>query len=68
MMLHKIALFLPTDTVDHIDWIAGQMMRQQQRRISRSDAVQLLVQRHWKKMQIKRAEKQAEKPRLVIAA
>ena len=67
-MLHKIVVFLPTDTVDHIDWIAGEMQKTTERHITRSDAVKLLVQRHWRKMQIKRAEKAAEKPRLVLPA
>lgn len=67
-MLQKIVTFLPTDTVDHIDWIAGEMQKTTERRITRSDAMQLLVRRHWQKIQIKRAKKQAEKPRLVLPA
>ena len=66
-MLLKGVLFMHVDTWDHIDALGVAMERTKQEKTTRSDVVQWLVLQHWKKMQVRKAKKQAEKTRLVLA-
>lgn len=55
-MRSAIPLFLESDTVDHIDWVAKQLAKRRgDVKVSRSDVVTILVRRHWKKMMRQKA-------------
>lgn len=58
---HQTALFLERDTLGHLDWLAEKMTRQAGRQVSRSEAVELLVRRHWKETHKRRAAKARKK-------
>lgn len=60
-MRHPIPLFIESDTIDHIDWTAKQLGFQRKRDVSRSEAVEYIVQRHWKYVLKKQASKQHER-------
>lgn len=51
-MKSAVPLFLEDDTVVHLDLLAGAMSQRFNRTVSRSEAVEWLVMRHWKKMQV----------------
>jgi len=63
MIAYKIALFLPQDTVDHLDRIATSLAKKRNdgSNPNRSEAVKWLVYKHWKKTMVRRAEKLDER-------
>lgn len=52
-MRHAIPLMLETDTVEHVDWFAKQLARQRNRDVSRSEAIEYIVARHWRKTAVR---------------
>lgn len=58
-------MFLESDTIDHIDWTKKQLGFQRKAEVSRSEAVEYIVQRHWKYVLKKQASKQHDKKMLL---
>lgn len=63
---YKIVVFLPQDTIDHMDALARTIGKQNDAQPTRSEAVKYLVRQHWKKAMVKKLEKKVDKPKLVI--
>lgn len=57
MIAHKVALFLPQDTIDHLDRIAYALAKKNGHQPNRSEAVVFLTQKHWREWMIKRHDK-----------
>ena len=66
-MKHAIALMLETDTIEHLDWVAGQLGYQRKREVSRSETVDYLAKRHWIRLQKRVVEQRAAKSERKIA-
>jgi hypothetical protein len=54
-------MFLESDTIDHIDWVSRQLGYQRKRDVSRSEAMEYLVERHWKFVIKKQAERRHDR-------
>ena len=55
-MIHACALMLKTDTIEYLDWVAAQLSRQRNAEVSRSEAVEYIVSRHWMKQKTRAVE------------
>jgi len=58
-MRHAIALMLETDTIDWLDVVAKNLSRQRKTDVSRSEAIEYIILRHWMKIQKRTAEKRS---------
>jgi hypothetical protein len=54
---HAIPLFLGQDAIDHIDRLCVLLGKRAQQAVSRSEAVEWLVEESWKRHQVRQAER-----------
>jgi len=58
---HAVPMFLKADTIQWLDAIAKKLSEQRKCDVSRSDAVEYLTLRHWKKTKTRIMEQQADR-------
>ena len=63
---HAVPLFLKADTIQWLDLIAAKLSEQRKTEVSRSDAVEYLTLRHWKKTKTRIMEQQTENRRPML--
>jgi len=62
----KVVLFLPQDTIDHLDALARSIGKQKDEQPTRSAAVEYLTRQHWKKTMVNRLQKKVDKPKALV--
>lgn len=59
-MKHSITLLLEMDTINWLDTVAKNLSRQRNREVTKSEAADHLIQRHWKKILLREQAKRHE--------